>query len=90
MLKKHTTNLNKYKTQEIQIHKNNRRVEELFKNNVLKNQISFILNFKSIYGLQSERFFNPPKTNGFPPHQDDFLLDQGDTILQIYGFHSRT
>lgn len=78
MLKRNTTNLrNKYKTQEIQIHKNNRRVEELFKNNVLKNQISFILNFKSIYGLQSERFFNPPKTNGFPPHQDDFFIRSG-------------
>ena len=46
MLKKHTTNLrNKYKTQEIQIHKNNRRVEELFKNNVLKKSDKFYFKF---------------------------------------------
>ena len=89
MLKKHTTNLRNKIKPKIQIHKNNRRVEELFKNNVLKNQISFILNFKSIW-ITVGKILILQKQMVFRPIKMIFLLDQGDTILQIYGFHSRT
>ena len=64
-------------TKFLHIHKFSPLVKNLFKNIFLKNLLTYILNYKSINGLQSEIFFNPKGTVGYGYHQDDFFLGTG-------------
>jgi len=61
----------------LHIHKKVPEIMSIFRNKKIKNLIINILEFKKIYGLQSELFFNPAGTPGYGAHQDDFFLGTG-------------
>jgi len=64
-------------TKYLQIHKVVPEVNLIYKNKYLQFLLKYILDYKNIYGLQSEFFFNPPGTKGYGQHQDDFFLKTG-------------
>ena len=61
----------------LHIHKHISEVKLIYENKFLQLIFKYIMGYKNIYGLQSEFFFNPPKTKGYGHHQDDFFLNTG-------------
>jgi len=74
---KYKKNQNKNLIKVLHIEKKIKNVKKIMSHSYLLYLLKFILKMENIVCLQTEAFFNPPKTKGYGLHQDDYFLATG-------------